>query len=236
MIINGKDLMLYVYGDGNIGTVDELYPVACDKTCSLEIDSDILETTVKDSGYWKTFLPSFNSAKITGDGLVDYSKTMGLQSLQSKIMQRTLVVFKLVAELSDTEKVIYGGQGYLTSVTVSGAVGSAASFSYQLTATGEPDIDNTIPVEGGDGTPADAMAQIYPIYFRTTTDQTSYQNDALVSASLILFSIEGVIIFKADGLGPDGESTWDGFDPATGTLSWTFKTENLSRGYILYKK
>jgi hypothetical protein len=132
--------------------------------------------------------------------------------------------------------VIYSGQGYLRNVIVGGPADGSATFSYEIIGSGEPDIDNTIPVEGGGGTPADDMAQVYPLYFRTTTDQTSYQNDALIGAKLLILSIEQVILFKDDELGPTGETHWTSFDETTGTVEWNFNTYNKSRGFILYKK
>lgn len=236
MIVQGKNLMIYIQGDGAIGQADELYPIACDKTCTISMGSDFIETTVKDNGYFRTFLPTLVSIQITGDGLIDYSKVMGVQSLQSKILNRQIVVFKFVAYVGQNEQVIYTGQGYFKTVESSGNVEGGATFNYVIVGTGEPDIDNTVPVDGGGGTPVDDMANIYPLYFRTTNDQTSYQNAVLIGAKLILLSIEQVILFKDDGLGPTGETHWTSFDPATGTVKWNFKTFNKSRGFIVYKK
>lgn len=236
MIIQGKNLLVYVQGDGEIGNTDELYPIGCDKTCTLSIDAELKETTIKDNGSWKTYVSGLRGVQIAGDGLIDYTRVMSAHSLQNKIINGQIVVFKLVAELTESERVIYSGQGYLNNVTIGGPAEGSATYSYNIIGTGAPDIDNNIPVEGGGGTPTDDMAQVYPLYFRTTTDQTSYQNDVLIGAKLLMLSIEQVILFKDDELGPIGETHWTEFNSATGTVTWNFNTFNKSRGYIQYKK
>lgn len=235
-MIQGKNLLVYIQGDGINGDTDEVYPIGCDKNCDLTTQSDFLETTVKDNGYWKTVLPTTLSYQLTGDGLADYSRTVGLPAMQLKIGTRKIISWKMIAEDNLGNECIYSGVGYLQVVGSSGPVEGSMTYNYSIIGTGAYDIDNNIPNEGGGGTPVDDMANIYPLYFRTTTDQTSYQNDILVGASLVLFSIEQVIIFKDDDQGLEGESNWDGFDPATGTVTWLFTTENKSRGYIIYKK
>lgn len=235
-IIAGKNFLVYITGTGDIGQTTESYPIGCDKNCTLIQAAELLETTSKDNGYNKTFLPTFVSSQITGDGLVDYSKTMGVQSLQQLINTRKLISFKFESAEIDSQRAIYSGVGYLTQVQQSGPADGAASFSYAIQVSGELSIDNTFIVEGGDGQNNDTVAQVYSLYFRTTTDQTSYQNDVLVGATLLLLSIEQVILFKDDSLGPVGETHWTSFDSATGTANWNFDTFNKSRGYILYKK
>lgn len=231
MTIEGKNLIVYVQGDGETGETDELYPIACDRNCSLVINSEFIETTVKDNGYNKTFLPTLVSYQITGDGLTDYSKVMGTQSLQSKILKRRLVSFKFEARQSDTEAVIYSGQGYLQEVSLSGPVNGSATFSYQLIGYGELDIENTIPVEGGGGTPVEDMAQLYPLQFTATTAQKTYQNNALIGATLVAFYFSGYTIYS----GSDSDE-YSGFNATTGTISWEFESVNDARGLILYKK
>lgn len=235
-VIAGKNFLVYITGTGDIGQTTESYPIGCDKTCSIVISVDMLETTSKDNGPYRTSLPTLVSYQITGDGLVDYSKTMGVQSLQQLCNTRKLISFKFESSEIDSQRAIYSGVGYFQQVQMSGPAEGDASFSYAIQVTGKLEIDNTFIVEGGDGQNNDTVAQVYSLYFRTTTDQTSYQNDVLVGATLLLLSIEQVILFKDDSLGPTGETHWTAFDSATGTASWNFDTFNKSRGYILYKK
>lgn len=231
MIVQGKDLLVYVQGDGAIGQADQLYPIACDKTCTMAINMDMIETTTKDNGYFRTYLPTLASIQVTGDGLIDYSKIMGAQSLQSKALNRQIVSFKLVAQIGLNEQVIYTGQGYLRAVSVSGSVDGAATFSYEIIGTGQPDIDNTVPVEGGGGQPVEDMAQVYPLQFIATQGQKTYQNDALIGATLIRFTIQSQDLYKGSG---DYQMT--GLNSTTGTLTWNYEAEEGNECIITYKK
>lgn len=231
MIIPGKNMMVYVNGDGVHGDTDKLYPIGCDKNCSLNITSELIETTVKDSGYYKSFLPSFVQWGISGDGLVDYSKVWGIQSLQDVLLNRQIVIVKLQAKLSETEAITYSGTGYLQNVVISGPAEGSEVYTYQLAGTGKLEIDNTIPVEGGGGTPTDDMAQVYRIQFTTTAGQTSYQNDDLIGATLLLMTLEDHCLYK----GTDSDNM-AGLNPSTGTVSWNYEAGTGMRAIIIYKK
>lgn len=230
-VIAGKNLLVYVQGDGTIGDTGEVYPIGCDRTCTLVIQSDMIETTIKDNGYNKTFLPTTVSYQISGDGLTDFSKQMGAQSLQTKILNRTLITFKFQAKESDTEAIIYSGQGYLQDVQINGPANGVTTYSYQLIGTGALEIDNTIPVSGGGGTPADDMAQVYRLQFIATDSQTTYQNNALTGATLLGFWLEDHCLYN----GTDSDEM-AGLTSSTGTLTWNYEASNGMRAIIIYKK
>lgn len=229
-IIAGKNLLVYVQGDGVTGDKDTNYPIGCDKNCTLVIQGDMLETTVKDNGYNKTFLPTTVSYQITGDGLTDFTKQMGTQSLQTKILNRTLLTFKFQAQQSENEAIIYSGQGFLQSVQMSGPADGATTYSYQLIGTGALEIDNAIPVSGG-GTPAGDMANVYRLQFTATDAQKTYQNDALTGATLLGFWLEDHCLY--DGTDSDEMA---GLTSSTGTLTWNYEASNGMRAVIIYKK
>lgn len=230
-ITQGKNLLVYIAGDGVNGTLDENYPIGCDKTCTVATTVDLLETTTKDSGYNRTFLPATVSSTISGDGLVDFTKTMGVQSLQKKALARTLVNFKFESAEIDSERIIYSGVGYLTSVQMSGPAEGAATFSYSIQVSGELSIDNTITVEGGDGQDNTTMAQVYRLQFTTTSGQKTYQNDALVGATLLSFTLEDHDLYE----GTDSDDM-TGLTSTTGTLTWKYAAGNGQRAIIIYKK
>lgn len=230
-ILAGKNLMVYITGTGAIGDTLQSYPIGCDKTCTITSATDMLETTSKDNGYYRTFLPTLVSYQITGDGLVDYTKTMGVQSLQSLINTRKLISFKFESAEINSERIIYSGVGYLTQVQLSGPADGAASFSYQIQVTGELSIDNTFTTETGGGQSNDTVAQVYRLQFTTTSGQKTYQNASLVGASIIRFTIEDHELYQGSD---DDDMT--GLDSDTGTLTWNYAPGANNRAIITYKK
>lgn len=230
-VLAGKNFMVYITGTGSIGDTDTSYPIGCDKTCTLNMQGDVLETTSKDNGPYRTFLPTTVSYQITGDGLVDYSKTMGVQSLQTLLNTRKLVSFKFESAEIDAQRIIYSGVGYFTQVQMSGPAEGAASFSYVIQVTGALSIDNTFTTTGTGGQSNDTVAQVYRLQFTTTAAQKTYQNDALVGASLIRFTIEDHELYE----GTDSDDM-TGLDTDTGTLTWNYEASNGERAIITYKK
>lgn len=233
-VVAGKNLMVYLAGDGEFGEVGNVYPIACDKQCSLTATTDFIETTIKDSGYKKTFLPTLVSYEISGDCLVDFTKVMNVVTILKYIDRRQGVLIKMILqEIKDgnvTVHIIWSGSGYFRSLTQNGEVTSAMAYSYDILITGNITIDViTTPDDSGGGTTN--MALVDKLQFRTTDGQSSYQNDTLIGATLLYLSVEGLGIFTGDG---DDEMV--GLDISTGMVTWNFKVENLTRIIIVYKK
>lgn len=229
-VVQGKNLLVYLQGTGDIGDTDTVYPIGCDKDCTLVIDIGMMEVVAPENGNYRAVLPTLVGYQITGSGLVDYTKQMGAQSLQALAKARRLVVFKFKAVVSENQSVIYSGQGYFKNVTLSGPVTGGATYSYVLIPTLDIDINNTVPVSGS-GTPADDMAQTYKLPFTATTGQKTYQNDELIGATIIDFIMEGLSINEGS---LDDEFT--GLDSSTGILTWNFPVLNGNRAIIIYKK
>lgn len=234
MVSAGKNLMVYLAGDGEFGEVGNVYPIACDKQCSLTANTNFIETTVKDNGYKQTFLPTTVNYEISGDCLVDFTKVMNVVTILKYIDRRQGVLVKMILkEIKDgnvTVHIIWSGSGYFRSLIQNGEVSSAMAYSYDILITGNINIDViTTPDDSGGGTTN--MALVDRLEFRTTTAQTSYQNDKLIGATLLYLSVEGLGIFTGEG---GDEMT--GLNPTTGTATWNFQVENSTRIIIVYKK
>jgi hypothetical protein len=235
MVSQGRNLMVWLYGDGVNGDTDTLYPVACDISCTLALSVEFLETTIRDNGYYKTFIPTYVSYQVTGNGLTNYSKVMHTGVLMNyatlrKIVRVNMILNEVVSGATVT-KIIWSGTGYFQQLQQTGDVSSALQFSYTLLITGGIDINVvTVPDPSG-GAPITKEMQVYRKQWQVSTDQKTYQSDDLIGATLIYLDSEGVGLFSGDA---DDDMT--GLDSDTGTVTWNFPAVNNSRMVLIYKK
>lgn len=225
-IINGSNMILYVEGDGAVGSVGVMYPIACDTQCDFEIKVQTIDTSVKDNGYYSSVVAALVSVSLSGTGLVDFSQIMGVAGLQTKILSRATVSYKFTVNVSDTLNVIYSGLGILTDLKITGAVKNAAIFAYMIAGSGAPSVANNIPAGGG-VIPQD-VTQPYSLSFTATAGQTSYTDSSLIGATILAFFFSGLNIY----IGPGSNQ----FNSTTGTLSWSFSAQSGAQGLVLYKK
>lgn len=238
MITQGKNLMVYIPSDSvNGGTAGDLNPIACDQSCQLVGQFDMLETTIKDNGFFKTYLPSMGSYQIQGNGLIDFCNIINSVILQTYLNARTAIIWKMIfdAESPDSGSIIWSGTGYFQQVQQVGAVGQAMQYSYTIQVTGKPEISNSFACGTGGGSdptpPVTDMKETYRLQFIATDGQTTYQNDALIGATLIGFELAGQPLYIGSG---DYQMT--GLDSGTGTLTWNYGAANGNECIIEYKK
>lgn len=230
-MIHGKDLILYFQGDGITGDTGKMYPVACDQSCTMEIMADMIESTGNVDNIFKYFLPTTLSTKISGNGLIDFTKVFGVPDLQTIMLQRRQLLMRFIYQKSDAERIIYTGNGYLSDLSITGAVNNAGAFSYQITISGTLVIDTTMVTDDSNSKTTTDVTDIYKIQFIGTAGQTSYQDNNLITGTILEFVIEGDVIYF-DGH-PDDAIT---FDPVGGTLTWGAALNVGDRCIILYKK
>lgn len=230
MVVPGKNFLVYVKGDGIHGDPSEIYPIACDKNCSLIINTSFLEITTKDTGYFRNFLPTFVDWKMSGNGLVNFGATMGVHSLQQLELNRQAVVVKMQAKQSEDESIVYSGTGYLKNVVTSGPVSGAGTFSYELIGINELSITSSIPSEGGGGGEPN-IEIVERKQFIATEGQTTYQNNVLIGAKLLNLFVGRVPLYK----GP-GDYQMAGLDPTTGTITWNYPVAEGTECIINYSK
>lgn len=232
MVSEGRNLMLYIPGDGTYGTTANMYPIACDTSCTLSGAAEMLETSTKDNGIWKTFLPTLLDYKISGTGLVDFSKTMNILFIQAYLTGRKAIAWKMIqaADNGDSGEVIWSGTGYFTQITKTGNVKDATQFQYAIQVTGQIAISNSFVSGGASQPPVENTKQMYTLEFTATAGQTSYNDPALVGADLVLFSLSNYVIYSQSG--PNTGT----FNPATGTITWNTAATAGAGALIIYQK
>lgn len=137
-IVRGSDLMLFD------GTTSKAFAFATNHT--LELSGDVMETSSKDSGKWKSNQITKLSWTVTSENL--YSEE-DYDSLVTKMITRNEfeVIFAIAGNANDDTGVPEGGwtpkanSGYkgkavITSISVSAQDGQNATYSVNLQGTG----------------------------------------------------------------------------------------------------
>ena len=128
-VFNGTNLLLKVITDG--GT---LATIAHTTSCSISFSNEVADATTKDSAGYSEIIAAVRSGEISFDGLVDYTDAAGGDELAGYLLGRTKVDFSFgTAATGDT---VYTGEGYVTSLEITGEMESAVSYSGTISITG----------------------------------------------------------------------------------------------------
>ncbi len=132
-VFNGTDLVLKVIADG--GTLE---PIGHSTSCTLSITNDMPEATTKDSGAYAEVIAGLRSFEISFDGLVDYTDEAGgkknADGLITFVNSRSKIDFSFGTATSGDQ--IITGEGFVSSIEVTGEMESAVTYSGTITGTG----------------------------------------------------------------------------------------------------
>lgn len=126
MLVKGKDLVLYANMDGER---DEM--LALSKSCTLDITSDIIEVASTKVGRDKQFIAGKRSWQVTSESLV---------AVNDEQLKKLISCQEEGKEI----EVIFGsrllfvkyGKALIQSISLSGAVGSLATYNITLIGSG----------------------------------------------------------------------------------------------------
>src|SRR5690625_720915 len=226
-MVKGKNILIYIKNMD-----DELIPISCGKSCTLSLQQDYIRATNPNDSDWKYYLPTERSWSITGNGLTDFSKKMGIQQLQQYLIDRASLVIKFEAVTEAGDAVVYTGVGGYQNNSLVGDALKLSAFSYKIIGIGKIEIQNNVPVDDGDGGGGgENMTEVKRLQFKATNGQTAYQNVDLIGATLLWFSVESNDLYKGSG---DYEMA--GLDSNTGVLTWNYQTSDGNECIMLYKK
>lgn len=134
-VINGT--MLLIYSGNN--------PIALSTTCGLVLNTDMRDTSNKDTSGWKTVLPGMKNWTITCEGLIAYDTSynyvylMGLQIAKTSLS----VSFKSTNTSGDY---YWSGTAYITSINATGQNEGNATFSVTLQGSGALTVTDPLAI------------------------------------------------------------------------------------------
>ena len=135
-LINGTDLIL------KVGTSDSTEVIVAHATnCSLELSMDERDITSKDSAGWKEISGGLRNWSISTDALYDATDLGATKTdfvaLFDLVDARTKVYIEFTMLSPVAGDYIYTGEGYVTSLSLSGGVEETASYSCSISGTGD---------------------------------------------------------------------------------------------------
>lgn len=134
-IFNGSDLILKV-SDSDGGTENKLMHA---QSCSLSVNMDTIDITTKDSSGWNEFIGGVRNFTLSADGLMDFNSTATdteFDQLFDQLNGRTAVDFTFTLAATASGDYFYTGDGFITSIEISGGTEDAPTYSVSIQGTG----------------------------------------------------------------------------------------------------
>lgn len=134
--IKGKESLFYIKYNSL------WFPVGCLTSSPISEESEMIDTTTRDSGGWKTSFPTLQSYTIELSGMVvkddeDSGNTiLSYRKLRSFKRERILIEWKLESESGYS---IDTGKAYISAISQNDDVESMISFSATLIGFGKPE-------------------------------------------------------------------------------------------------
>ncbi len=136
-IINANSLQLYLGTDGTrasttSGADGERLPLANTTSVTLEINTDMLDTTNKDSNRWKTITPGLRSWSVSAEGQLDNLAELST-TFRTAVTTGQLAAngTKVYIELG-VDNARWVGCGYITSFPVTGGTNDIGTFTLSI--------------------------------------------------------------------------------------------------------
>lgn len=132
-IFNGTDLILKV--SPSSGATEE--KLMHSQNVSLSMNVDTIDISTKDSSGFRELLGGQKSFSLSADGLMDFEARAGdtdIAELFDQMMDRTEVDF--IFALSTPAGFTISGDGFITSLEISGGTEDAPTYSVSIEGTG----------------------------------------------------------------------------------------------------
>ena len=139
-MIDGSYSVLYIKWEGNF------LPIGCLNSDSFSEESEMLDTTTRDNGGWKTSIPTVQNYKVSFDGLVKNTNFIGGDS--TKISLDRLTVLKrnrtLIEWQTQDSNFVFvdSGYGHITSLSNVSNVDEFISFTCEIEGFVSPESES----------------------------------------------------------------------------------------------
>jgi len=152
-VINGTNIILYRYNpDTDLST-----PFGSATSCSFESTTNQVEVTSQSSAWYREFKNDIMSWTVSCDGFMrldtDYSYLSLIGMQQDQIDGETMTIKFSIDNDNGGAAVlghsVFTGTANITSMSLSGSVEGASTYSVSLQGTGPYVISGTVPTPGG---------------------------------------------------------------------------------------
>jgi len=205
-VVNGRDVIL------SVAKGAQYYPIACNATCTLNFEREIIETTFRDSSDIRQFIPGKAVITLDGSGAIEYSAGFSPADVVDYAYSGLTVAWTF--ELTDSKghatiTKSYAGVGFFKSFTLTGDVQQAASCDYSIQVSG--DIT-------GSTDPSTIPPSLQTLFYDATGGEITLTNAAWVNADMIEVSRNGIGLVIIESGTPTSNQVL--FDPVGGTITF----------------
>jgi predicted secreted protein len=221
-VINGSNIILYKYDPITNLSV----PFGSATSCSFQSTTDQVEVTSQSSAWYREFKNDIMSWTISCDGFIclntdyNYLALIGMQ--QDQIIGQTMTVKFAIDNdngdgSGDLGLSVFTGIANITSISISGAVEGASTYSVSLQGTGPYVISGTVPTPGG--TIITAGGAVYMKSYTAAGGETSITWADMIGKTCLGFTRGGVEVRTINTSGvPTDENV--SFNSATGVITF----------------
>jgi hypothetical protein len=132
-LVYGDNINLYV----KLLEADAFEVILCNKSCTLNISTEVAERTTVESGIYKQFKPMAISGSLQSDGDIDYSTDTGVNNLIDWQLALETIFWQMETISEDATQVTYSGRAVIETANITGAVNAPGSYSLNLIIDGE---------------------------------------------------------------------------------------------------
>lgn len=223
-LIRGENVLFQIFDGGQW----KLY--ACARSCSLNVVTDTIETSVSGTGVWATFLPTKNSWTATADGIVNLQQPnmLSLADLRAKQYGQQLIV--VTYQRTDEDGNVYSerGSAIITSSEDTGSFTDVNTFTITLQGTG-PLTPLFIPSTS-------TASKVKVFNYTGIGGETIFDNSVLANESIVGAYKDGVqheVI--TSGSPGDKQVLYTADISSNGRFTWPIAFESGERATIQYQ-
>lgn len=134
-IVKGSDVVVYFYNEA----LSEWITYGCARSCSVNISSEFLETSIIGSGYGRTYLPTAYTFNGTIDGLTNLEKTdnpLTIASLMYYQINRLPLLMQFNHDDDDGNFLTLQADFYVENSSITGSFDNVSTFTVGFKGTG----------------------------------------------------------------------------------------------------
>ena len=198
-LVKGEQVVVAEYNS----TLDLWVLYGCAKSCTMNIGTSFIETSVSGSGKWATFKPTKLGASASLDGLVNLNGTnlLSLPDLRAKqIAQTNLLVRFQRTSVDGLGVYVEEFNCYIESTEDTGALDGMNTFSVSLKITG-PVTQIFTPTGIVGTTPIAVIANVLRFQYTGIAGETSFTNVVDITGTPISLTGKTVLGLEIDGIG-----------------------------------
>jgi len=232
-VINGSNIILYKYDPITNLSV----PFGSATNCSFQSTTDQVEVTSQSSAWYREFKNDIMSWTVSCDGFMrldtDYSYLSLIGMQQDQIDGETMTVKFSIDNDNGGAAVlghsVFTGTANITSMSLSGSVEGASTYSVSLQGTGPYVVSGTVPTPGG--TVITAGGQVYMKQYTAAGGENSITWTDMIGKLCLGFTRGGVEVREIYSTGtPTGDQIV--FLSATGEVKFgrALESDEFIRG------